>query len=130
MPLSTSRGAHLLFMGDAMVKDDALSRPPGPRPSELRVNGTVLLVDDRAIPLSRQEARIMGVLASRWGRCLPKSALFNALYGDDPDGGPMDADGVLAVRVTRLRKRFEEHDLNLAILTHHGVGYELRRRDA
>lgn len=48
--------------------------------------------------------RLLGCL--RDGKVWSKPALIEALYGDDPDGGPLTADQIIDVSISRLRNQW------------------------
>jgi hypothetical protein len=54
--------------------------------------------------VQRQVWVIFTALARRAGRLVTREQLFEALYADDPDGGPLTLDGTLNVRMHALRR--------------------------
>jgi hypothetical protein len=54
--------------------------------------------------VQRQVWIIFATLARRGGRLVTRERLFEALYADDPDGGPLTMDGTLNVRMHALRR--------------------------
>jgi len=50
-------------------------------------------------------ARLATLLRGQAGRVVPYGELIDALYGDDPDGGPLYASNVLRVLASRLRHK-------------------------
>lgn len=57
------------------------------------------------IPASRHERRILKALVSAYPRRVSGDFLVEALYCDDPNGGPLRAVDVVRVTVTRLRAK-------------------------
>ncbi len=53
-------------------------------------------------------------------RFIPYDAIIDLLWGDDPDGGPLNAQNVIAVMVHRLRQQGHK------IETWHGIGLRMR----
>ena len=47
--------------------------------------------------------RLASLLSSRRGRVFPPDEVFDALWGDDPDGGPMATRNVVSVYAHYLR---------------------------
>ena len=92
---------------------------------DVRLNGVFLEVGDKRIRIRRLQAMILEELLDHLGRCVRKSAIYEAVYASDPNGGP--SSGVIEVMISQLRSLFRKHDLDLAIVTHHGIGWELRR---
>lgn len=69
----------------------------------------------------RSKARLLARLKAGRGAVVTAEALLAALYGDDADGGPLDARKALAVLICQVRRRLPPG----AIRTHWGVGYSL-----
>lgn len=57
----------------------------------------------RAIRLTDQQGVIMSQLMGRYGRPVFRKELLDALWGDDPDGGPLCPANVIKVQMNRLR---------------------------
>lgn len=57
------------------------------------------------IQFSQLERRIAEYLARNLGRWVPAGALVDAVYSDDPDGGPITAHVAIAVKIMTIRKR-------------------------
>lgn len=57
-----------------------------------------------AAPLSRQQRKIVDALAGAYPRRVAHQFLFDRLYDDDPEGGPLNPSNVVAVQITRLRR--------------------------
>lgn len=73
--------------------------------------------------LTKAEARIMNLLASRRGHVFSKDAIMNALYFDDPQGGAEFK--IVDVFVCKIRHKLEEAQADQWIVTHWGYGYSL-----
>ncbi len=58
-----------------------------------------------SIPMQPQHRSVAAALASAYPRRLPMGALIDALYANDPNGGPEQASNVIIVRVSQLRKK-------------------------
>lgn len=63
------------------------------------------------VSLSRLERVIFDTLAAQFGRFVPGPALADAVYADDPDGGPFSAVSCVGVRTISLRKKIEPFGL-------------------
>ncbi|MFC3208124.1 helix-turn-helix domain-containing protein [Aquamicrobium soli] len=57
------------------------------------------------IPLEGQARAIADLLAKAYPKSVSRTAIWDALYGDDPNGGPDNPDAVINVRIYRLRKQ-------------------------
>lgn len=64
-----------------------------------------------AISLPPQQRRLVDCLVSRFGKYVPTAALVDALYFDDPSGGPLSAKRVVHVQTFHLRKTLEPFGL-------------------
>ncbi len=62
-----------------------------------------------AAPLTISERRLVQALARIYPRGTTKAHLVDALYVDDPNGGPETASLVVAVHLTRLRKKLPSY---------------------
>lgn len=76
-----------------------------------------------AITLSGHERRIALSLAGNFGHVVAMATLIDAVYGDDPEGGPLTADVIIKVMLVRLRRRLAP--FGLAVNNVYGVGYRL-----
>jgi hypothetical protein len=65
------------------------------------------------VHLSPLQRRIADVLARRFGRWCTPAVLADAVYADDPDGGPEHARIAIAVHTGFLRKRLEKTPLDI-----------------
>jgi DNA-binding response OmpR family regulator len=73
--------------------------------------------------LTGQEARFLNCLLCNQGRIVTHQELVDWMWGDDPDGGPLDPNGIIKTRVCWLRF------LGWPIETSWGRGYIIPWRD-
>lgn len=59
--------------------------------------------------LEPQMRAIVSALSKAYPRPVSHSALFDILYGDDPNGGPENPRNVVAVRIWKVRKQIEKY---------------------
>lgn len=59
--------------------------------------------------LEPQMRKIVTALAKAYPRSVSVPAIFDVLYGDDPNGGPDDPRSVVAVRICKLRTQIEKY---------------------
>lgn len=80
-----------------------------------------VLIDDKAVTVSRREMGVLEQLLRRKGRVVPKDVLEEKLYGFDEEvtANTMEAN------VSRLRKRLGNAGARVTIHTLRGVGYLL-----
>lgn len=57
--------------------------------------------------LGRVEMRALGAMVRAYPRAVTHGALLEALYGDDPSGGPLLADDVVRTVMRRLREKLK-----------------------
>lgn len=79
------------------------------------------------VQLPPAERAVFEALCLRMGQWVKSSILLDALYGDDPEGGPHYAAAILSMHLRRIRARIEP--LGLAIdgrSTHGDTGRRLR----
>lgn len=81
--------------------------------------------DGRTVALKRTEARLLGAMVDAYGRVVRREALVDAVWGDDPDGGPMSAMNGISVLVHSLRRRLAGAGFPGAVRTWPRSGYEL-----
>ena len=67
-------------------------------------------------------------LASSPGSWVSSDALVEAIYGDDPEGGPLSAHDTMRSSIKRLRSKLEQANIPLVILGQHSKGYRLVMR--
>lgn len=72
------------------------------------------------IKLTKREARILGVLMNGLGT---HEMLMEAIYPNDPTGGPVTWYRGIQVAMVRLRRKMAPH--NIEIKTRSGIGYEV-----
>lgn len=84
--------------------------------------------DARAVIVGNEERhlppmqwQILGILRRREGALITYEAMIDALWGDDPDGGPDDATGRLRVHICNLRKALAGGDRRIVTLWKTGV---------
>lgn len=73
--------------------------------------------------LTRVEVRIVEALAAGRHRLTPIETLVDAVYGDRPDGGPLNAANCLKVRISYLRPKLAS--FGWGIENKHSLGYRL-----
>lgn len=100
---------------------------PAPRPA-LWLGPVMLRMDDRSaylreqrLPLTRMEYRIFELLARRKGRTVTEGAIYDALYGADPNGRPDTP--VIKVLVCKMRRKLREAGCPPVVGTVWGIGY-------
>lgn|GEM_PF-1322802 len=77
-----------------------------------------------ALPLTLLRRRLCGALADRFGTFVSMQHLADVVYGDDPNGGPDEAAGVLRQFIHQERPKLRKH--GLAIEAHGpNVGYRM-----
>lgn len=86
-----------------------------------------VFLNDRDVPLTRSEFRLLHTLMAEPGRAFDRDELVECLY---PDGGVV-VDRVIDVHIGKLRQKIEE-DLSSPryILTARGVGYRFADENA
>lgn len=73
--------------------------------------------------------RIVEELASVYPGSMTMEQLIHALYGDDPEGGPLAADNSISVYNWRIRKVIEPHGWTIPLQSKAGAHYRLARID-
>ena len=72
-------------------------------------------------PLSKRERQIVDALARVYPRALDLGQVVDAMYSDDPNGGPDNPEGVVRTLVSRLRALLPNYGWNIPInRTGHG----------
>lgn len=98
----------------ATYRNAAISRIPS---DAVKMDGNILECDGEEVPLSRSEARIIShILSTKHGRST--NEIIEALYFDDPNGGPEDAANVIHVLICKARKKMRP--LNLGVKVYGG----------
>lgn len=77
-----------------------------------------------SVHLTRYQAIIAGLLARNYGRITSKPEIENALYGLDPNGGPICADKTLMVLMSQLRTALRRAGVPVRIAVYYNQGYE------
>lgn len=96
---------------------------PGVGKVELGVQQDTILVDDRKIPMSRTELRLLCELMAESGRTVGRLELLQGVWGFAPAAG----DGVLESRIGSLRDRLADAGSTMTI-SGSGGGYRLEAR--
>lgn len=116
-------------MTELIARLRALARRPGTMLSAQLKEGNLifdcnsreLVVAGQLVPLGRREVDGLEVMLRRTGRVVTKTALEEAIYGNEDEVSA----NAIEVLVHRLRKRLVEAGANLTIHTLRGVGYML-----
>lgn len=58
-----------------------------------------------AIPMPDSERAILDLAVAAYPRAVPTASIVNAIWGRRADGGPLDTDNGIGVRVHRLNKK-------------------------
>lgn len=74
------------------------------------------------------QSRILRKLAERDGKWTNAVQLIDAVFGDDPTGGPLCAYGSVSSSRRRLKTAIAEANIPLEIIGQHGKGYKLVER--
>ena len=69
------------------------------------------IVED--IPLGRRQRRIVDLFVARFGRWTSTETLREAVWADDPEGGPASARQTLAAQIHHIRRRLGPHGLTI-----------------
>lgn len=67
----------------------------------------------RAARLSSFEFRLFDIFRRRFGRYVEADQIAYLLYADDPNGGPITANYVIGVTVSRLRRKLQPFGLTI-----------------
>ena len=70
--------------------------------------------------LSRQRAYLLKYLLNHFGEWSSRKKLADALYADDPHGGPDSYENVVAVQLTRLRQHIAPAGFVIESRSHYG----------
>ena len=82
-------------------------------------------VNGAAVHLTPREFEICEMLFREPGKLVKKQAMFNHLYGDDMDGGPVTGHQALDVLICYLRRKMGSIGAQGLIATEIGAGYRL-----
>lgn len=82
-------------------------------------------LNGRAVRLQPQVFTIATILFDRPRRLVSTEWIFQVLWGNDPNGGPLTARRAVNVQVCHLRAALRELGADCQITTEHGVGYRL-----
>ena len=82
-------------------------------------------IDGQEVRLPRRLGQVLDKLNEAYPKGVRRRDLADALYGDDPDGGPLDLDNCLESFVCRVRKAIAP--AGFAIKANRHVGYQLVR---
>lgn len=66
------------------------------------------------VKLSPLEKSLMNVLVDVYPRGISRNALVDALYANDPNGGPLTALNLVSVYICRLRPKIQLHGWTIA----------------
>jgi DNA-binding response OmpR family regulator len=78
-------------------------------------------IDGEDARMTANERKILSVLHSAIGKVVAHRVIYNAVYHDRPDGGPMS--DIVKVYVAHLRKKLQHH----RIVVDWGIGYRLEK---
>lgn len=65
------------------------------------------------VRLTDQQGAIMSQLLGRYGKPVYRTNLIEALWGDDPEGGPLNPAGVIRVQLNNIRRIFRALGVDL-----------------
>lgn len=65
----------------------------------------------RDVRLPPIQKRMLEVLAASMGQLIPADRLVDVAYGDDPEGGPLDARNCVASHIKRLKPKIAAYGL-------------------
>lgn len=82
----------------------------------------------QTIRLTPTERTIAYGLVEKFGRSVRHERILHLLYGDNSDGGPLDARGVLRTTISHLRKRLKPVGL-VIVCPEHGC-YQMLWEDS
>lgn len=85
----------------------------------------ILVLDPNAMTIQRRQKQVLEMLLRSPGRFVAKSRIIDAIYGDDPDGGPDDAEGSVQAHISKLRRLLKP--LGYSIESARFDGYRLQR---
>lgn len=80
--------------------------------------------------LGGNQAKIFRLLYQRFGIPIPKTTMFEHLYWDCPDGGPLYGLQTIDTCVRRIRAKMQDNDDGKFIIkTEFAFGYSLQRQE-
>lgn len=91
--------------------------------SGLSVGAASVTWRDEEVRLTGQEAIILRTIIAR--RFASVGQLIDALYWDDPEGGPLAPENVVSVLIVHLRRKLRRAGLPFEIRTEWGRGFTL-----
>lgn len=94
------------------------------KPGSLELNGVSFVLGSKEVILTKTEAMIMNLLLLRFGKVVKKKYLHDEIYQLDPNGGANEK--IIDVLVCKVRAKLAAAKMAITIVTHTGVGYELR----
>jgi DNA-binding response OmpR family regulator len=71
------------------------------------------------------QSKIARALAARPGKWVNSQALVDAVYADDPNGGPLSAYDSMRAALNRLKRALAAENFPLTIIGQQGMGYRL-----
>lgn len=79
-----------------------------------------------ALKIDRQMRQIAEFLAMRFGTFVSRDRLCDLIYAEDPDGGPLNADSTVSVRICGLRRCLKRTALQIE--TEYKTGWRMTWR--
>lgn len=80
------------------------------------------------INLSKNRRRAVDCLIEKYPMFVGREAIFNAVYFDDPNDGPLEGTNSLRVMMSRLKKYLKPYGWTIESSMSHGRGREARYR--
>ena len=84
---------------------------------------------DGKTTLQGGEAKLLAALVQSFGRLVRHERIEYAIWGDDPDGGPLEMRRNVSVRMHFLRRKLLSVGAPVKIVNVHGSGFVLRGID-
>jgi DNA-binding response OmpR family regulator len=75
----------------------------------------------QALPLTGKQRLLCGFLAGKIGKWQTRAKVIDAIYGDDPDGGPDGPEMCLRVFVHKARKQLTSIGLDIEVARGRGA---------
>ncbi len=88
------------------------------------------------LPFSPQERRVVDALVTRFGRFVSNDEIVDAIYADDPNGGPLWARHCLSKAVGRIREKLNgsgvvlENRRDASVCGSYRLAWDQSRKDA